>query len=195
MHAIMDYWNGEHVQPEGNHYLTIDVARKGKDKTVFRVWHGWACISREEMPKSLTTEIVSRAKVLQAQYSITNSQTIADEDGVGGGVVDFLGCYGFVNNSKAKFKQNYSNLKSQCSVEMAKKIQAREAVELCNDPHIQNLVTEEMEQVKYDKVDQDGKLSIIPKDKVKERIGRSPDDWDSIMMRYFFELMGDFFIA
>ena len=35
--AIQNYWNGQQVKPEGKRYLTIDVARKGKDKTVFRV--------------------------------------------------------------------------------------------------------------------------------------------------------------
>ncbi|MGO3285918.1 MAG: phage terminase large subunit, partial [Mesonia sp.] len=38
--AIYDYFNPVHITPEGNKYLTIDIARKGKDKTVFRVWHG-----------------------------------------------------------------------------------------------------------------------------------------------------------
>ena len=86
--AIMDYWNGQHLKPEGDKYLTIDVARKGKDKTVFRVWHGWVVIHREQIPISKINEIVQRAKELQGEYSITNSNTIADEDGVGGGVVD-----------------------------------------------------------------------------------------------------------
>jgi hypothetical protein len=35
----------------------------------------------------------------------------------------------------------------------------------------------------------------VPKDKVKEMIGRSPDEWDSIMMRYYFELKQEFFIV
>ena len=37
-------------------------------------------------------------------------------------------------------------------------------------------------------MDKDGRLTIIPKDEVKELIGRSPDEWDSIMMRYYFQL-------
>ena len=50
------------------------------------------------------------------------------------------------------------------------------------------LITEELEQVKRDKVDQDGKLCLLPKKEVKERIGRSPDFSDAIAMRWFFEL-------
>jgi phage terminase large subunit len=192
--AILDYFNGQHVQPEGNHYLTIDVARKGRDKTVFRVWHGWVCIRRLTMDTSTVDEVVTKAQQLQKEYQIPRSRTIADEDGVGGGVVDYLRCYGFVNNSRAKFKENYDNLKSQCSVEMAKKIEAREVVEICQEKAVIDMVAEEMEQIKYKDIDKDGKIGIIPKDKVKEKIGRSPDDWDSIMMRYYFVLMGDFVV-
>jgi len=190
--AIMDYWNGKHVERNGKMYLTIDVARKGKDKTVFRVWDGFVCIHREELSKSLVTEVADRAKELQTEYKIKNSNTVADEDGVGGGVVDILNCQGFINNSKAKLKENYDNLKSQCSIRMAKRIERGEVVEICKDQTVIDRVSEEMEQVKYKDVDKDGKQGIIPKDKVKEMIGRSPDDWDTIMMREIFDIYGDF---
>ena len=192
--AIMDYWNGNQVEPGAESYLTIDVARKGKDKTVFRVWKGFVVVLRVEMGKSLLTEVVDRAKELQREYKITNSNTIADEDGVGGGVVDFLGCQGFVNNSKAVQGENYDNLKSQCSIKMAKRIEAREVVEICNSSDVIDLVSEEMEQVKLKDIDKDGKLGLIPKDKIKALIGRSPDDWDSIMMREYFDLYGAFYV-
>lgn len=193
--AIQDYWNGNHIEPEGEMYMTIDVARKGKDKTVFRVWHGWVCTFRYEMSKSLVTEVVAKAQEFQKQFKVTNSHTIADEDGVGGGVVDVLGCDGFINNSRAKMKQNYDNLKSQCSVLMAKRIEDRKVVERCTNQEIMEMVSEEMEQVKIKDVDKDGRVGIIPKDKVKEFIGRSPDDWDSIMMREYFDLFGEFWIT
>lgn len=194
--SITDYWNGKHVQQEDESYLTIDVARKGKDNTVFRVWKGWVCIDRYSMAISLIPEIVQMAEQLQIRYGISSSNTIADEDGVGGGVVDYLGCKGFINNSRPIKESigdeylvpNYDNLKSQCSIEMAKKICKKQVVELCNDITVIEITSEEMEQVKIKDVDKDGKLGIIPKDHVKEMIGRSPDEWDSIMMRYYFEL-------
>lgn len=194
--AILNYWNGQHVQPEGEKYLTIDVARKGKDSTVFRVWHGWVCVYRESMNISLINEIVDRAKELQKEYKIKNSNTIADEDGVGGGVVDYLGCEGFVNNSRALNGENYDNLKSQCSVKMAKKIKLGQVVEHCEDSAVIDSTSEEMEQIKLKDIDKDGKVAVIPKDKIKEIIGRSPDDWDTIMMREYFELVTtDFYIG
>lgn len=200
--AIMDYFNPVHLQPDGQKYLTIDVARKGKDKTVFRVWHGWVCIKRESIAKSGIDTVVEHAKALQKKFGIPPTNTIADEDGVGGGVVDFLRCKGFVNNStplemkqgNTYIKPNFENLKSQCSIKMAEMIEMRKAGELCDDDVVMQTTIEEMEQVKLRDIDKDGKQGIIAKDRVKEHLGRSPDEWDSIMMRYWFALKKDFSI-
>ena len=200
--AITDYFNPVHIVKGSQKYLTIDVARKGKDKTIFRVWEDWLCTHRYELKKSLVTETAEKAREIQQKHGISNSNTIVDEDGVGGGVVDILKCKGFVNNSSplkeliggAYIIPNYNNLKSQCSMRMAEKIQKREVGEICEHPDIIDLVSEEMEQVKEKDIDKDGKRSIIPKDVVKEKLGRSPDDWDSIMMRYWFELTPKIYI-
>jgi hypothetical protein len=189
--AIKDYFNSVHVKPEGYKYITCDVARKGKDKTVIRVWHGWVCIKRLEMATSLVNEIVDIITGLESSYGIPRSRVIVDEDGVGGGVVDYLECQGFVNNSRPLNGENYDNLKSQCSIKMAKKIELREVIENCEIDDIINTISEELEQVKQKDIDKDGKMAIIPKDLIKEKLGRSPDDWDSIMMRYWFELEQD----
>lgn len=186
--SISDYWNPNHLKGEGNMYMTIDVARKGKDKTVFRVWHGWLVIYRYEIAKSGLDVVVRKAKELQLKYKVSNSNTIADEDGVGGGVIDFLNCKGFVNGSRALNDENYNNLKSQCGYKIAQKIVNREVGEICDNAEVKSITSEEMEQVKQKDIDKDGKVALVGKDIVKQMIGRSPDEWDSIMMRYYFEL-------
>lgn len=191
-----EYKTGYHIKAEGLKYMTIDVARKGKDKTVFRIWHGWVCIARYSMDKSLVPETVAMARKLAEKNGVALTNIIADEDGVGGGVVDYLRCNGFVNNStplemlqgKEYVKPNYDNLKSQCSILMAEMITSRQSGEICDDDEVKETTSEEMEQVKLKDIDKDGKLSIVPKDVVKEKLGRSPDEWDSIMMRYWFAL-------
>lgn len=188
MDAIIDYFDPVHIERENKRYMTIDVARKGKDKTVFRVWAGWLCIHRFEIKSGGLDKVVKKAKELMKEYSVSLSRTIADEDGVGGGVVDFLKCKGFVNNSSPVNKENFDNLKTQCSYYMAQLIQNRLVGEVCNESSIKDLVGEEMEHIKQKDIDKDGKIKIISKDEIKEKIGRSPDDWDSIMMRYYFEL-------
>lgn len=188
--SIIDYFNPIHIKREGQKYMTIDVARMGKDKTVFRVWHGWLVIDRFEIAKSGLDVVLEKLYELQRKHSISASNVIADEDGVGGGLIDFTKpkINGFVNNSKALNGENYDNLKSQCSILMAKKIVLKEVGEICNDGNVRDITSEEMEQIKMKDIDKDGRLSIIPKDKIKEMIGRSPDEWDSIMMRYWFEI-------
>jgi len=64
----------------------------------------------------------------------------------------------------------------------------RLAGEICDKDAVKQTTTEEMEQVKLKDIDKDGRQGIIPKDRIKELIGRSPDEWDSIMMRYWFAL-------
>jgi len=113
-----------------------------------------------------------------------------------GGVVDFLKCKGFVNGSKPLKEligeeyvtPNYNNLKTQCSYKMAEKIVKREVGEVDNDSVVKERTSEEMEQIKQKDIDKDGKIQLVGKDIIKSMIGRSPDEWDSIMMRYWFEL-------
>jgi phage terminase large subunit len=186
--AIVNYFNPVHLTKGAEKYITIDVARQGKDKTVFRIWYGWVCVESYRIEKSGLDVVVKKGLEFIQKHSIPLTNVIADEDGVGGGVVDFLKCRGFINNAQPLKGENYSNLKSQCSILTAKKISLNEIGELCNDKALVDIVSEEMEQIKMKDIDKDGKLSIVPKEMIKENIGRSPDEWDSIMMRYYFEL-------
>ena len=58
-------------------------------------------------------------------------------------------------------------------------------------------ITQELEQVRRHNIDKDGKLALIPKEKVKDMLGRSPDFSDALMMRMWYELKpnaGKYFI-
>ena len=71
---------------------------------------------------------------------------------------------------------------------MAEMIERRQVGEICRDQSVMDLVSEEMEQIKQKNIDKEGKIAIVGKDVIKTNIGRSPDEWDSIMMRYWFAL-------
>ena len=46
-------------------------------------------------------------------------------------------------------------------------------------------------------MDKDGKMQVIPKEKMKDLIGRSPDFADALMMRMFYEInqnVGRYFV-
>ena len=196
--AITDYFNPIHIERTNDMYMTIDIARKGKDKTVFRIWDGWLCIHRHAIAKSGLDVVVEQARKFQKEFGVSGSKTILDEDGVGGGALDFLGggAKGFVNNGRplrevignSYVVPNYQNLRSQCGFKMAEMIEKRQVGEIGKDQAVMDLVSEEMEQIKQKNIDRDGKISLIGKEVIKSNIGRSPDEWDSIMMRYWFAL-------
>lgn len=173
---------------EGDKYISADIARFGSDKMVIMVWSGFRVTEIFTMEKSSIVEVVENVKRLSEKHKVPISNVVLDEDGVGGGAVDMLrGCNGFINNSKA-LDEEYRNLKTQCYYKLASVIMANELFIDCQDVDVKQSIIEELEQVKRDKIDQDGKLRLLPKEKVKELIGRSPDYSDALMMRMYFEV-------
>ncbi len=178
---------------KGHRYITVDVARFGNDKTVIGLWEGFR-VKLFSYKGLKVTEVADKVKEFQQSFGVSVSSVIADEDGVGGGVVDILRCKGFVNNSRplpnpiTKKDENYSNLKSQCYYSLAARINKSELFIECESAEMKSDLVQELEQVKQYQMDKDGKKQIMPKDKVKKMIGRSPDHSDTLMMREWFEL-------
>ena len=185
--SILDLFDNTHVEGGAN-FITADIARLGSDKAVIMVWSGMRVVEVVEFAKSKLTELRDKMFDLKNKYKIPNSQIIADEDGVGGGVVDFMRIRGFVNGSKCLNGENYANLKTQCYYKLAEAVNKSQIyIENCTSEQRQSII-QELEQVRSYKIDQDGKIRMMPKEKVKELIGRSPDFSDCLMMRLFFTL-------
>lgn len=192
--TIAAVFTNEHIQPGPKRYLTGDIARFGKDKTVLLVWQGWRVVHVLELTKYSTTQVAAEIRKLCQQWQVPMSNVVVDEDGVGGGVRDQLpGCKGFTNNARpiklAGQTQNYENLKTQCAYRIAELRVNPKAIYLTgfSPAQVQSL-TEEMGQVKSRDADKDGVLRIQPKDVQKLALGRSPDYWDALNMREYFEL-------
>lgn len=187
-------------------YLTADVARHGVDKTVEYLWEGMKLYGVKIYAKQ-DTEITSiKLKSTLDEEQIPRSQVIADEDGIGGAVVDQVrGIKGFIANSpqldnpNTHQPENFASLKAQCTYKAAELINnAQMAISVRpEDFHSEvegityevwkEMLIEEMEWVKSKDLDKDTKLRVIAKDDVKDQLGRSPDFWDPIMMRAWFE--------
>jgi phage terminase large subunit len=183
--------------PFGEMYISADIARFGSDKMVICVWSGFRVVEIFSMAKSSITEIAEAVRGLSIKHKVPLSNVICDEDGVGGGAVDVLGCVGFINNSRPMEVDNvivqYQNLKTQCYYKLAEVIQSNNLYIHSQDANVNDEITKELEQVKRDKIDSDGKLQLMSKDKVKQAIGRSPDYSDALMMRMYFEFKPKFF--
>lgn len=192
--AITAIFTNSHVQPTGKRYMSVDVARFGEDKSKIRVWDGLRVIHKVVMAKKSTSEVADKIKELQVAYQVPPSNTVIDEDGIGGGVIDNFpknSVKGFIANSRPvnpKPNENYENLKSQCAYILAEKVNNKEIYEPETNPEFQEMLIEDLEQIKEKNVDSQGKRGIIPKDQVKEILGRSPDDGDTYIMRMFFEV-------
>lgn len=194
---ILDCFTNDFI-PAGGNYITCDVARFGSDSTVIGVWSGFKVRLFQYKGKSVS-EVAEIIRGLQGQFNVPNSKTIADEDGVGGGVVDILKCKGFVNNARPVDipgkAENFNNLKSQCYFYLADRINLGGLYIDCKDENLKQTIIQELEQVKQHNMDKDMKKQVLPKDKVKELIGRSPDFADTLMMREWFELAPKFIVS
>lgn len=177
---------------DGQKYISCDVARFGSDKTVIMYWEGLTLKKIRTLLKSSVNEVVEAVRQLQQDNQVNLTNIIVDEDGVGGGVKDYLRCKGFVNNSRPLKKENYSNLKTQCYYKLADLINKGQVGILCNDITIKNSIIEECEQVRTKDADKDNKLQIIPKETIKDIIGRSPDYADALAMRMYYEIDSNF---
>ena len=85
--------------------------------------------------------------------------------------------------------ENYDNLKSQSYYRLAKKVNENNIYLQCESEQVKKWLIQELQQVRQKKVDDDKKKGVMPKEKVKERIGRSPDFADAVMMHEWFNLV------
>lgn len=178
------------VVDDGHASITADIARYGSDRTVVLLWHGLAVVDAIVLPRSSVVESAEVIKRLAAERKVARSRIVVDDDGVGGGVVDLLpGCVAFKGGAKVIGESNYRNLKAQCSYILAERVNARSMAWQVDA--WQEDVMAELRWVKRDRVDSDGKLVVLGKDKVKEGLGRSPDLADALMMRMVLELRAD----
>lgn len=185
--AILNIFTNDYVS-RGTKYITADIARFGSDKTIIRIWDGLRVARRIERKGLRVTESAELIKTIARGEHIPMSNVMVDEDGVGGGVVDILRCKGFVANSSPLYGANFDMLKSQCGYRLSELISQNLIYEKPESLIVQEQLTEELSQLKRKSEDSDKKQGIMPKEKIKDLIGRSPDDMDTYIMRAWFEL-------
>jgi hypothetical protein len=176
----------------GRRCITIDVARKGRDKSVIVVWDGWRAIEIITMAKNRINELASTVDGLRKKHNINKTDICADEDGVGGGLVDILDCVGFINGSSpvevASSKENFSNLRSQCIYKFCQKVNENGVHIETGSTEVKEAITEELDAIKLKDVDKDGKLQIIGREEFIKLIGRSPDYLSALMQRVYIDI-------
>ena len=83
----------------------------------------------------------------------------------------------------------FQHLKAQCAFKLAELVEThRIAAKPAGD---QDEIAEEFAQIRQKDMDKDGKLKVVPKEEVREALGRSPDTGGTFIMRMYFELLKD----
>lgn len=187
-------------------YLIVDIADDGSDKTKFSFWNDLEEYRREEFAQMNTESIIAKIREYAASDKIPYSNIAVDAIGVGAGVASssFLaGIIGYKSSYSAiktdmdivklpnvKYMEHaplttdYKNLRSQCVFTLA---------DLVNNHKIASRVIARNKEVIIEELFNyqdaslgDGKRMATQKDKIKETIGRSPDDSDCYIMRMYF---------
>lgn len=199
--------NVREVERKGK-YITADIAMKGSNKFVVMYWEGWELSDICIMDKSDGKDVINKISDFAKKYSVSNMYICYDADGVGGFVDGFIrGSIPFNGGSPAiqvrdltsgqKIKENYFNLKTQCYYRSGDRVNRGEIKisERVANTMYDNTMTvrqrflHERKAIKRDKMDNDGKLRIIPKEEMKAKLnGESPDLMDAFMMRETFDL-------
>ncbi len=172
----------------GDKFITADIARMGDDRTVIVVWNNLHAEKFVVLKHKPINEVVDTINELIKSHSVRLSNVLVDEDGIGGGCKDYLHCKGFLNGSKA-VRDNYMNLKSDCYFKLGELISSNAIT--FEETH-KDTIVKELEMIRREKIDSDGKLRVTNKEDLKKRHGISPDFADAIMMRAFYELKKNF---
>jgi len=189
--SIIAIFENDHVGDDENlkKYITCDVARHGSDRAIICVWYGWAVVDYKIFDLSNLVQIQDQINSYRSEYKIPKHHCVADEDGVGGGVVDNCKIKGFINNSKAVKGENYQNLQTQCGYYLADKINDHGIYfEADLSPNEKELLISELTYLRTYKNDEEGKKKLFPKKEIKKLTGRSPDWRDVLLMRSYFDL-------
>lgn len=178
--------------PHGIKMITADIARQGRDKTVIGVWDGLRLEYVYSLDKNTIPEAVQLIKDCCKKHQVHLHNCWIDQDGVGGGVLDLLdGANGIVNNSPPIFiegdKENFGNLKSQLGYWLSEYINAKR-IYVRVDYDYRDKIIQELEWLRKKNADHDTKYYILPKNEIRENLGRSPDYLDMMIFRMLPEL-------
>ncbi|MBE7691154.1 hypothetical protein [Tenacibaculum piscium] len=184
--AINDLFTNKHIK-DGTKYITADIALHGSDKFIIYVWSGFKIIDALEIDKCDAEEVTRILKQVSEKHNVGRSNIVYDADGLGSFLRGYLkNAKPFNNGSKPIGRNNYKNLKSQCGYELAKVINNRELFIDCEID--KSGIIKELECLQSFALDTDGKIQLMPKSKIKELIGHSPDKLDALIMRMYFVL-------
>lgn len=184
--AINSLWSNTHADT-GEMFITADIALHGSDKFVVYVWDGLKIKKSIVIDKCEADEVTTLLKDLSEQFKVKIANIVYDADGLGSFLRGYLkGAKPFNNGAKVVGSVNYKNLKSQCGYKLAEYVNGGKIMIDCEVDRSE--IIKELECLQSFALDSEGKIQLMPKAKIKEIIGKSPDILDALTMRMYFEL-------
>ena len=168
--------------PDYNIIAGVDCARFGDDKSVIAVRDRNEIIKLLKYTKLDTMQLAYKVAEVADLYRAC--QIYIDVIGIGSGVVDRLFELNYpiipINvGERSFFPQKFKNLRAELLVRLKNQLNPtnNDSLKLPNDMELRD----ELANIIYE-FDESGRLKIEKKDKMKEKIGRSPDSMDAIML-------------
>jgi hypothetical protein len=198
--AMRELQEPSDVLPE----VGCDVARQGDDWTAFHVRRGWVSLLHESYQKQDTMFTVGRLVHLARHYAAISSREhparheIKPEDiplkvdsiGFGAGVVDRLAEMGYnvcpidASSNACARPADYKNRRSELWFQAAERARAGQMSLARLDKRTLERLQHQALAPEY-KINSAGQRELEPKDKMKERLKRSPDDMDALNLAYY----------
>lgn len=185
--AICDMFTNEHVI-KGAKAISADLAMQGRDKFIAGYWEGLRCNIAIDKDTSTGRSIELDLKELKTNNRVGNTQIVADSDGLGNYLESYIkNIVTFRGGTQPKNKKDYKNLKSECGFKLAELINNREIYIKCTPSQEEEIKKEISICLKRANIDKDeSKKELIPKSKMKELLGHSPDYLDVLIMGMIF---------
>jgi len=208
----LDAITSNYLENEKAHkYITLDVAGFGKDLAVLKVWRWFEVIKIVIWKKSAPEDLLAWIEENRKEFKIPKYRVVYDFDWMGWWLA-WKNYISFKGGDPAKeyngVKDNYKNLKTQCYYRIIEDVINKDLMKVTETeiyvdwvktsviilkPNgekelVMDLLKADIKSAKRAKIDQEGKKQMSTKEEQKNILWRSPDFWDTIMMRFLFEL-------
>ncbi len=168
-------------------WLGVDVAYRGDDDSVIVVRRGPVVLHCEERHGHDTVQVAGWAADLARRYGATDINV--DAIGVGAGVAPVLRqqtsakVHEIMAGAPARDSERFANLRAEMSWGLRERFESGE-ISLANLPRdVVDRLSGELTGIRWFQTPS-GKVQIEPKEKFKQRLGRSPDAADALILAF-----------
>jgi hypothetical protein len=187
---ICNLFTNSFVKAQGQKYITADIAYMGADIFTLFVWHGFRVIKTYGIDKIDETAIGTRLKEIAEEHQVPYSNITYDADGLRKFTANSLSkleaAKPFINNALPLKDKQFKNLKTECAFMLKEYLE--KGLIFIADLTFKKQIMADLEQICREPTDDEGKIKLESKKELKKRTGRSPDWFDSLLMRFIFEL-------